>query len=293
MSVEYRPNTYVWISEMPELPEVERGRVLAERVASGRVIREVRMRRDRIVFDGVSPQRFRSALRGRRVHAVNRRGKQIWFELDRLPWPLFHFGMTGAFRTRGVAPLKLASSGRKADTTWPPRFTKIHLIFDDNGELVMTNARRLGRILLRANPLHEPPIAMLGFDPLLDLPSSTQIRSKLKRRKSPIKSVLMDQSFAAGVGNWIADEVLYQAGINPIRGADTLSRMEVQLLRRKLKSIIMLAVRVSADKNRFPRNWLFHYRWGKNPRALTANGDRIEHIKVAGRTTAWVPQRQC
>lgn len=278
---------------MPELPEVERGRCLAERLAKGRVIREVRIRPDPIVFDGVSPQRFRKALRGRRVRAVGRRGKQIWFELDRPPWPLFHFGMTGAFRARDEAPLKLASSGRGKDTSWPPRFTKIHLVFDDRGELVMTNARRLGRILLRVDPLHEPPIARLGFDPLLDLPASTRIESMLRRRKSPIKSVLMDQSFAAGVGNWIADEVLYQAGVAPTRIADTLSGKEVQLLRRKLKSIVMFAVRVSADKSRFPRNWLFHYRWGKNSKAVTGDGERIEHITVAGRTTAWVPQRQC
>ena len=277
---------------MPELPEVERGRRLAQRVARGREIREVRIRRDRIVFDGVNPQRFRNVLRGRRVLAVGRHGKQLWFELDRLPWPLFHFGMTGSFRTPGDVPLKLATSGRNRDTAWPPRFTKIHLVFDDGGELVMTNARRFGRILLRDNPMHEPPIADLGFDPLLDLPRSTRIEDMLKCRTGRIKAVLLDQSFAAGVGNWIADEVLYQAGIDPRRRANTLSAQDVRRLRRKLKAIVELAVRVLADKRRYPRDWLFHHRWAKNRSAVTGAGDRIEHIKVAGRTTAWVPRRQ-
>ena len=58
-------------------------------------------RNDRIVFNGTSPARVRRALRGARVEAVHRRGKHLWFELDARPWPLFHFGMTGAFRTRG------------------------------------------------------------------------------------------------------------------------------------------------------------------------------------------------
>ena len=277
---------------MPELPEVEKGRCLAERVAQGKVIRDVRIRRDPIVFAGVSPQRFRKSLVGRRVQKAARRGKQIWFELDQTPWPLFHFGMTGAFRVPDEAPLKLESSGRLIDETWPPRFTKIHLVFDDGAELVMTNARRLGRILLRNDPLNEPPIARLGFDPLLDLPPSQRIEEMLRRRKSPIKAVLMDQSFAAGVGNWIADEVLYQAGISPKRRADRLSAAEIQRLRRKLKSIVGLAVRVNADKKRFPKSWLFHHRWGKNSDAVTHAGDPIRHVQIGGRTTAWVPRRQ-
>jgi formamidopyrimidine-DNA glycosylase len=102
----------------------------------------------------------------------------------------------------------------------------------------------------------------------------------------------MDQTFAAGVGNWIADEVLYQAGIAPLRKADTLSKQEVQRMRAKLKHIIGLAVRVGADKKRFPSTWLFHHRWGRNPKAETRAGEPIEHIKVGGRTTAWVPRRQ-
>ncbi len=277
---------------MPELPEVERGRCIAERVASGRVIRAVKIKRDPIVFDGVGPRRFGHALKGRRVDAVCRRGKQLWFELDQRPWPLFHFGMTGAFRTPDETPLKLASSGRRTDTSWPPRFTKIHLFFDDGGELVMTNARRLGRILLRDDALHQPPISRLGFDPLLDLPPSTELAQQLARRAGAIKAVLMDQSFAAGVGNWIADEVLYQAGIAPMRPADGLTRPEVQRMRRKLKSIVHHAVRVSAEKHRFPRHWLFHRRWGKQQDAVTLDGDAIEHTTIGGRTTAWVPGRQ-
>ncbi|MEN8151621.1 MAG: DNA-formamidopyrimidine glycosylase family protein, partial [Planctomycetota bacterium] len=265
---------------------------LAESVALGRRIERVVCARDEIVYDGVTGARFRRALAGRTVRAVGRRGKHLWFELDERPWPLFHFGMTGHFRVRDVAPLKLASSGKKPDDAWPPRFTKLRLVFGDGGELVMTNARRLGRIRLRDDPLAEPPIAHLGFDPLLDLPSTPDLAVRMARRKVTLKGLLLDQSFAAGVGNWIADEVCFRARLDPRRRADSLSRPEVGRVRRALGEIIRRAVAVDADKTRFPRTWLFHFRWGKETDARMPSGDRIEHLTVAGRTTAWVPSRQ-
>jgi formamidopyrimidine-DNA glycosylase len=277
---------------MPELPEVERGRRLAESVAAGRRITGCRAAVDRIVFDGVTPAAFRRALVGRTVLAVRRRGKYLWFALDRRPWPVFHFGMTGAFRVKGTAPLRLASGPKRETEPWPPRFTKLRLTFEDGGELVMTNARRLGRIRLRNDPLAEPPIADLGFDPLLDLPRTADLAALIRRRATSLKALLLDQSFAAGVGNWIADEILYQARLDPRRRTDSLSPKEIRRLRAKMRAIVRRAVAVGAEKERFPRTWLFHRRWGKNAHARTSRGERIEHMTVAGRTTAWVPAIQ-
>ena len=97
---------------MPELPEVEYGRRLAESVVRGARIVSVRCAEDRIVFE-TPPRRVRQALRGALVRAVHRRGKHLWFELDRETHPLFHFGMTGAFRTRRDVPLVLSSSSAR------------------------------------------------------------------------------------------------------------------------------------------------------------------------------------
>ena len=117
----------------------------------------------------------------------------------------------------------------------------------------------------------------------------------LRERKAPIKAVLLDQSFAAGIGNWIADEVLYQAGIAPKRPASTLSREEARRLRGKIRGVIGRAVGAGSDSDRFPRWWLFHRRWGHRrggPPATTVRGEHIRHETVAGRTTAWVPSAQ-
>lgn len=277
---------------MPELPEVERARRLVDRVAAGRRIVRVACARDPIVFEDAGPVRMRRALSGRTVRRAVRRGKHLWLELDRRPWPCFHLGMTGDFRVRGVAALRLASSPAAEDRAWPPRFAKLRLWLDDGRELVMTNKRRLGRIRLREDPTAELPISALGFDPLLDLPPPPVFLERLSRRSGVIKAVLLDQSFAAGIGNWIADEVLYHARIDPRRRADTLSPVEMRRLRTQIKRVIETAVKVDADKTRFPRGWLFHQRWGRDPRATTIRGEPIRHTTIGGRTTAWVPSRQ-
>lgn len=284
---------------MPELPEVERGRRVAEGVALGREITRVRCHHDPIVLDGCSAPALRKALTGRRVQAIRRRGKHIWFELDARPYPVFHFGMTGGFHARsarGAAsePLELASGPASSSkpAPFPPKFTKIHLTFDDGGELVMDNARRLGRIRLRDDPERELPVGELGFDALDELPPASLLTALLRSRGGNIKALLLDQSFLAGIGNWIADEVLYQARIDPHRRADSLTKAEAGRLRSRIASVLRRAVDVDADKQRFPRTWLFHQRWGKTRDATTHTGHPIVHARVAGRTTAWVPDLQ-
>ena len=106
-----------------------------------------------------------------------------------------------------------------------------------------------------------------------------------------MKALLLDQSFAAGVGNWIADEVLYQARIAPRRPARSLSDAELDRLRARLRAVVRTAVRLGADSDRFPRSWLFHRRWRRRP-GVTVRGHAIRWETVAGRTAAWVPAVQ-
>ena len=278
---------------MPELPEVEFGRKTLHAAAVGRTIAHAWVGDDDIVVDGTTANRMTEALVGAAVTGTDRHGKHLWMELDRRPWPLFHFGMTGGFRSPGDSPLRLDASPASTDRSWPPRFAKIVLGFDDGGQIAMTNARRLGRLRLRDDPRSEAPIARLGFDPLRTLPSPARFEALLKRRgKAKLKGLLLDQKFAAGVGNWIADEVLYQAGLAPLRTVGSLAPDERDRLRLKLRHVIKAAVRVDARKDRFPRTWLFHHRWGKGDGARTGRGEDIEFLTIGGRTTAWVPSAQ-
>jgi formamidopyrimidine-DNA glycosylase len=275
---------------MPELPEVEHYRRVAEVVGRGRTIERVACAHDEIVIAGTTAATVQRALKGRAVTGTGRHGKHMWLELDARPWVTLHFGMTGMLLSPSEIPLALASGIRRGPK-WPPRFTKLLLTFDDGGELAFTNARRLGRVRLRDDPRTEPPISRLGFDPHLEMPSPALFVKLVKRRAIPIKALLLDQSFAAGVGNWIADEALYQAHIDPRRRAGDLSEAEIRALRSSLRRIVGKAVAVDARSADYPRSWLFHQRWGKKADARL-RGQSVEHVEIAGRTTAWVPARQ-
>ncbi len=187
--------------------------------------------------------------------------------------------MTGAFHLyRGSAP--------------SPRFLRLELFLDSGERFAFVDARRFGRLRLAHDPRNEPPLDRLGHDPLFGLPASAELAVEIGSRKAPIKAVLLDQGAFAGVGNWIADEVLYQARIRPQRPAADLSREEITRLRATLLRVIRRAVAVNADSDRFPPGWLFHRRWGRVRNAKTQAGAPIEHDTVGGRTTAWVPSVQ-
>ena len=166
------------------------------------------------------------------------------------------------------------------------------MVMEDGTRLAMPDPRRFGRIRLQERPEEESPLAGLGFDPLEGLPPARELSRRLRRRAAAVKSVLLDQSLFAGVGNWIADEALYQAAIDPRRPASSLALREVARLRARLHGIVKRAVAVGADDSRFPPAWLFHDRWGREGGARTGRGERIVHLTIGGRTTAFVPSRQ-
>jgi len=264
---------------VPELPEVEAARVLLEGVLRRRRIVAVDTVADAIVYAGVTPRRLAAALRGRVVKRVGRKGKHLWLELDRRPWPVFHLGMTGRFKVY-------------AAQTERPRFLKLEMLTSSGQRVAFADSRRFGRIRLQQRPEEEPPISALGFDALREVPDPKELARLLARRKAPIKAVLLDQSVFAGVGNWVADEILFQAGISPHRPASSLTPAEVRRLRARLIAIVAHAVKVGADSGRFPRSWLFHTRWDRGASAVTSRAERIRHETIGGRTAAWVPGRQ-
>src|SRR5262245_39899652 len=177
--------------------------------------------------------------------------------------------------------------------SWAPRSFKLPRGLEDGTGVAFRDARGLGRVRLRHDPRAGPPISLLGFDALHQLPPLRRLSALLGARAAPVKAVLLDQSFSAGVGNWIADEVLYQARIDPRRRAHTLTAAEVGRLRARLRSVVALAVRVGADSDRFPPKWLFHTRWSKRLKSpVTPRGERIRYLTVGGRTTAWVAEVQ-
>lgn len=263
---------------MPELPEVETARRRAERALGGQRIVRVAAADDPLVFDRGSPAQVEVTLTSRVVVGTGRKGKYFWLVLDRPPHPVFHLGMSGS--------LEIYRSDEPS-----PKYWKLEIESAEGAVAAITDRRRLGRIRLANDPEREPPISRLGFDLMTSLPRAPELHRRLQARRGPIKAVLLDQGFSAGVGNWIADEVLYQAKISPLRPANELLADEVHGLRTALYSVAHRAVALEADADRFPRTWMFHRRWdhriGTGPR-----GEPLVRQQIGGRTTTWAPSRQ-
>ncbi|EPS99592.1 hypothetical protein FOMPIDRAFT_1030790 [Fomitopsis schrenkii] len=290
---------------MPELPEVERAAKLVRETALGNRIANVETTEDSIVYSGTSHDEFADTVRGRYVTNVGRYGKVFYIELDgEGKMPVLHFGMTGMLQVKGQMAKYYRETPRTASTDWPPKFMKFILHIEDSvtheiTQLAFLDARRLGRIRLCANPLTEPPISTLGFDPILSMPDLDWFKQAALKRSCPIKALLLDQSFSAGVGNWVADEILYHARVHPEEHCSGLDDGQLLALHTHISEVCRIAVEANADDTKFPEEWLFKHRWGKGKKGKKqelklpdGNPATIKWVTVGGRTSAFVAELQ-
>ncbi|KAH9945593.1 AtMMH-1 [Amylocystis lapponica] len=293
------------------MTEVERAAKLIRGVAVGKRILKVDTVEDRVVFSGAAHAEFASTLA-----QSWRAGKVFYVRLDgHGRMPVLHFGMTGMLQVKGQLATYYRETPRKASTDWPPKFMKValypnmclsedfnlHLINEETNEmteLAFLDARRLGRIRLCMSPLTEPPISTLGFDPILSMPNLEDFKKAVSRRACPIKALLLDQSFSAGVGNWVADEILYHARVHPEERCNALTDSKLETLHTQTAEVCRIAVEADADDSKFPDDWLFKHRWGKGKKkqhSMTlpdGNPATIKWLTVGGRTSAYVAELQ-
>eukprot|EP01083_Nonionella_stella_P084864 235010_1 len=296
---------------MPELAEVEYVRKVTERHTLNKTISDVTVFEDEIVFVNKKGTEIKSSLMHSKVTKVCRKGKIFWIMFDSPPHISFHLGMTGRMMVKGHDILTYYRyPDCNKQNQWPPRFAKLVIAFNDHTEIAFTNTRRLGRVRLHHNePQTEQPISKLGYDPYTSMCSLDEFTRLILKRKCPLKAALLNQSFTAGVGNWIADEVCYQSGVHPGVYCHTLHHVQIKRIYESLQSITKYAVSVDADYDQFPSNWLFHYRWNKGKKAKRKQkddddrkdytplhtdcfGNEIVYEQIGGRTTAIVLELQ-
>ncbi|KAK6915078.1 Formamidopyrimidine-DNA glycosylase, catalytic domain [Dillenia turbinata] len=276
---------------MPELPEVEAARRAIEEHCIGKTIKRCVVADDSTVIEGVTPSEVESSLLNRIIVSAKRKGKNMWLVLDSPPFPSFQFGMAGAIYIKGVAVTKYKRSAVKDTDEWPSKYSKLFIELDDGLELSFTDKRRFARVRLLADPTLVPPISELGPDALLEPLTGDELFNSFSKKKIAIKALLLDQSFIAGIGNWVADEVLYQARIHPLQSAASLSRESCATLHKCIKEVLEKALEVGADSSQYPSNWIFHSR-EKKPGKAFVDGKKLDFIKAGGRTTAYVPDLQ-
>lgn len=279
---------------MPELPEVETVRRTAERVLKGHRIAAAFASPDEIVLKGRSAEEIQSLLCGARVVAVGRKGKYWWLELDRKPWLFCHLGMAGWVREVGAPTIRLREHGNAPfeDAEGNIRFLKLLLENEGGAKIAFTDGRRLSRIWLANSPEEDRAVRALGPDCYSELPSVADLERVLAKRSAPIKALLLNQELFAGIGNWIADEALWHAKVAPARLGSSLTRKEIGALRGAIEKVVDLAVEVGADSTKYPKDWLFHARWGGKKGIGSLGKHEIVREKIGGRTTAWCPSVQ-
>ena len=260
---------------MPELPEVEAYRALAE-AALDRPIEAVDAPDAWILKGGIDAAVVTSALTGRSFAAARRRGKLLLLDTSG-DGPVLgvRFGMTGRLVVDGRAGVdRLLYSSDQGLALWD-RFA---VRFADGGDLRLHDPRRLGGVFL------DPDEDRLGVDVLTVTPAA--LRAALGRSTAPLKARLMDQAHLAGVGNLLADETLWRAGLDPRRPAGSLTPAEHRRLHTHLRASVadLIARGGSHAGDLMPAR----ARGGTCPR----DGTPLARDTVGGRTTFWCPKHQ-
>jgi formamidopyrimidine-DNA glycosylase len=232
---------------MPELPEVETTRRRIAPLLLGREIAAVATTRPSYFFL-TPPQRLCRALRGRRVRALDRRGKYLVAALDDGSRLVLHLGMTGQlFSSAASSPRLLRAAARAAlapetqPAFVPDAHTHLRLRFADRGpEVWMRDARKFGKVLWLAPAEKTARLDRLGPD-ALDASGATLFAAS-RARTLAVKSLLLDQAVLAGVGNIYADEALFAAGVRPTRRAGRLTRAECERIAASLRRVLLRGI---------------------------------------------------
>jgi formamidopyrimidine-DNA glycosylase len=269
----------------------------------GRTLKAVPVQEDDIIYGkvGCSATAFKKALTGKKVIDAQQQGKYFWLVMSSPPHPLLHLGMTGWMRfSNDDSTYYKPAKGETAD--WPPRFWKFILETAEapHPAAAFVDARRLGRIRLIDCPAEEmrktPPLSLNGPDPVRDkdVLTSDWLMQKLGAKRVPIKAWLLDQANVSGVGNWVADEVMYHSRTHPEQYTNTLRPEQVTSIHNSLMYVCDTAVECNGDSSRFPDDWLMRHRWGKGKKDSNKlpNGKIITFLTVGGRTSAIVPSVQ-
>jgi formamidopyrimidine-DNA glycosylase len=272
---------------MPELAEVEFYRRRWDEAARGDRIVRVLTHDTKRLLRTVDAPGLRRAIEGKRLTSSSATAKQMLFRFGKDLWLGLHLGMSGELSV--AAPDHV-----------PGRHD--HLVLQTKRHaLVFQDPRMFGRLEFHVG--EEAPAWWTKIAPAI-LSSGFTVAAVqaflARRRRAPIKAVLLMQEQFPGIGNWMADEVLWRSAIHPARAAGTLRIREVKELWRMCRQVCRDALvkiagqggKLPSDLNvNIPRTWLFRHRWrpgGKCPRT----GAPLAHATIGGRTTCWSPARQ-
>src|SRR3984893_6352024 len=263
---------------MPELAEVEWYRKQWD-PGIGDAIFEVRLHPLKRVFRGTDTRALREKLIGAKLLRSTTRGKRMLFEFSRDNWLGIHLGMTGKIRVESA--------------NYRPGKHDHLVLFQRECALVFTDSRQFGRI--RFHHGTDEPNWWKGDAPEIisrEFDQKFLDRFLDRHRKAPIKAVLLMQNGFPGIGNWMADEILWRAKALPSNRTGKLSARERAELFRATKFVVRRSLEtLGQDFSDPPCNWLIHQKW-KRDGICPIHRTLLRHAMIGGRTTAWCPKCQ-
>jgi len=258
---------------MPELPEVHGYKVYIDSTALHQTIIDMDCRDTRLLKKDL--KQFEKHLQGQKLTGTQRIGKYLFIETSGEKILVLHFGMTGR-------------PNYYKDESDRPKFGHIVLTFENGFHFAFENKRKFGWWNL-IDSIEDYKKEHNLSDDAREL-SFDDFKKSLENRKTHIKTVLLNQSIAAGVGNWMADEILYQAKIHPQRKVEKMGSDEIEGIYNAMQKVIEVAIANDAHYADFPEDFLMHFR--KEDAICHHTGAKIKKTKVGGRATYFSPDWQ-
>lgn len=264
---------------MPEIAEVETVRNTLKKQILGKKIKKVNVLYDKMIESNVND--FKIKLIGQEFVDILRRGKWLIFETNDY-YLLSHLRMEGKYF--------LKSAG-------DPIVKHEHVIFtfEDDSDLRYHDTRKFGRMnLINKEELSSvEAVKKQGIEPGDISLTGEYLIEKLKNKRLPMKTLLLDQTIISGLGNIYADEVLFRAKVNPLKSGKDLSLEEAQKTVRAAEEVIKEAIEMGGTTiksytsslgvtGRFQQKLMVHKREGEECKEC---GTTIKRIKVGGRST--------
>ena len=282
---------------MPELPEVEVVRLFLQTHLVGKTISSIEILNQKSFI--ARPELVKE-VKDKKIISTSRLGKQLSLHLQDGLILLFHLKMTGQVIYEGVS---LGHPTPKEDkTSLPNKSTRLIFNFSDKSKLYFNDQRKFGWVKLLNKTELIKVQKNLGFDILSPKFTSKYFYNQLQSSLRPIKSVLLDQSKFAGIGNIYANDALFLSSIHPQTSSKKISILQTNIIRKYLISIIKESISQggsTAKDNKYIHpdgshgQHQFHFRvYQREGEPCLKCKSLIKKIKIGGRGTFYCPKCQ-
>ena len=290
---------------MPELPEVETVRRGLEQKLNNFIIKRVEICRESTVAYPIDKKDFIEGLLNSLIYKWNRRGKYLIAELKKNVSNNIDANEL-SLKENGVLVVHLRMTGYftfNNTLTNPCKHTRIRFFDNNNNELRYIDVRSFGQMWWVRNGLLPnnliKGLGTLGPEPFSEKFNISYLKKVILNKTRSIKSILLDQTIIAGIGNIYADESLYSAGISPFREARTIKENELKKLKIAIVEVLKKSIGaggttfsdfrdLEGENGNFGLQTNVYRRTGKQCRKCK---NLIERKKISGRSTHWC--RKC